>query len=123
MKKATTPRQTYRPHEHLRRRDDFRRVFDQRRSVSDACLIVYGHPNGLDYLRLGLSVSRRLGNAVVRNKIRRRCREAFRLTRDQMPVGLDLVLVPRGGRVPSLEELKASLPRLVHALAKKWSVS
>src|SRR6516164_8138516 len=109
----------FRPHEHLRRPDDFRRVFERRRSASDAWLIVYGCENGLPHLRLGLSVSRKFGQATHRNRLRRLYREAFRLTRQEMPVGLDLVLIPRSPVEPALDALKQSLPRLVGQLARK----
>ncbi len=109
----------FRPHEHLRRGDDFRRVFERRRSVSDGWLIVYGCENGLEHLRLGLSVSRKFGPATHRNRLRRLYREAFRLTRAGLPTGLDLVLIPRTAKAPSLAELKESLPRLVGQLARK----
>src|SRR5437588_1337404 len=111
----------FRPAEHLRRPADFRRVFERRRSVSDAWLIIYACPNGLPYLRLGLSVSRKVGQATYRNRLRRLYREAFRLTRSEMPVGLDLVLIPRSPREPTLDDLKNSLPRLVAQLAKKFA--
>lgn len=109
----------FRPEEHLRRSKDFRRVYDRRRSVSDHWLVVYGCENGLTHLRLGLSVSRKVGNAPHRNRLRRLYREAFRLTRHHMPVGLDLVLIPRRPDEPSLEALQQSLPKLVHAVARK----
>jgi ribonuclease P protein component len=109
----------FRAHEHLRRADDFRRVFERRRSVSDAWLIVYGCENGLPHLRLGLSVSRKFGQATHRNRLRRLYREAFRLTRHEMPVGLDLVLIPRTAEAPPLAELKQALPRLVGQVARK----
>jgi ribonuclease P protein component len=118
----TTPephRFRFRPAEHLRRPVDFQRVYNRRRSVSDGLLIVYACPNGLPYLRLGLSVSRKVGPAVHRNRLRRLYREAFRLTRHEMPTGLDLVLIPRRPEAPALEELKKSLPRLVGQLARK----
>jgi ribonuclease P protein component len=109
----------FRKHEHLRREADFRRVYQRHRSVSDRWLIVYACENGQPYLRLGFSVSRKLGGAVQRNRLRRLYREAFRLTRHTMPVGLDLVLIPRRAEPPSLAELKQSLPRLVHQAARK----
>ena len=105
--------------EHLRRPADFQRVYDRRRSASDEWLIVYACENGLPHLRLGLSVSRKFGNAVRRNRLRRLFREAFRLTRQEMPTGLDLVLIPRKKEDPDLAALKKALPRLVDQLARK----
>jgi ribonuclease P protein component len=107
----------FRPHEHLRRPGDFRRVYARRRSAGDGCLLVYACENGLAYSRLGLSVSRKVGTAVTRNRFRRLFREAFRLTRHQLPTGLDLVLIPRGTQPPALAELMQSLPKLVGQVA------
>ena len=109
----------FRRAEHLRRPADFRRVYDRRRSSSDGWLIVYACENGLPHSRLGLSVSRKVGNAVHRNRLRRLYREAFRLTRQEMPTGLDLVLIPRRPDEPTLEALKRALPRLVRQAARK----
>jgi ribonuclease P protein component len=109
----------FRPHEHLRRPADFRRVYDRRRSASDGRLLVYGCENGLPYSRLGLSVSRKVGGAVQRNRLRRLYREAFRLTRAELPVGLDLILIPRSAEEPPLAELQRSLPRLVGQIARQ----
>jgi ribonuclease P protein component len=118
---AASPRRTYafRPAEHLKRPADFRRVYERRRSASDAWLIVYACPNALPYLRVGFSVARKVGPATHRNRLRRLYREAFRLSRQDMPVGLDLVLIPRRSDEPTLDELKRSLPRLVHQLARR----
>lgn len=109
----------FRKHEHLRRAVDFRRVYDRRRSIADGWLLVYACENGLPHLRVGLSVSRKVGPAHRRNRLRRLYREAFRLTRSSMPVGLDLILIPRTSEEPLLEELKRSLPRLVQRLARR----
>src|SRR5205814_8006655 len=110
---------TFRPHEHLRRPADFRRVYDRRRSVSNGWLIVYACPNDLPHNRLGLSVSRKYGGAVQRNRLRRLYREAYRLTRHAMPAGLDRVLIPRSKDEPALADLLASLPKLVNQVARK----
>src|SRR5919202_4256391 len=109
----------FRPHEHLRRPADFQAVYERRRSASDDWLIVYGRENGLPHLRLGLSVSRKVGGAVQRNRLRRLYREAFRLSRHEMPTGLDLVLIPRGPEDPTLADLRRSLPHLVKQLQRK----
>jgi ribonuclease P protein component len=109
----------FRKEEHLRRPAEFKRVYDRKRSVSDHLLIVYGCPNGLPRLRVGLSVSRKVGPAVHRNRLRRLYREAFRLTRHELPTGLDLILIPRRPDPPSLEELKRSVLKLVRQLGQK----
>jgi ribonuclease P protein component len=109
----------FRKKEHLRRPSDFRRVYARKRSVSDEWLILYGCENGLDYLRLGLSVSAKVGRAVFRNRLRRLYREAFRLTRASLPTGLDLVIIPRSSKEPTLAIVQSSLEHLAKVLAGK----
>jgi ribonuclease P protein component len=108
------------PREHrLRSQDDFRQVYDRRRSVSDEWLIIYGRENGLPHLRLGLSVSRKVGGAVERNRLRRLYREAFRLTHPELAAGLDIILIPRKGEAPPLEQVQQSLRKLIPQLARR----
>lgn len=109
----------FQKHEHLRRPAEFKQVYDARCSVSDGRLVVYGRGNGLAHARLGLSVSRKVGPAVVRNRLRRLYREAFRLTRSELPADLDIVLVPRSRREPTLDDVCESLRRLVPMLRRK----
>jgi len=105
--------------EHLRHPAEFRRVYDRRCSVSAEWLTVYGCPNDLGNARVGFSVSRKIGNAVKRNHFRRLYREAFRLTREHLPTGLDFVLIPRNAREPELEKLKETLIILTKELARR----
>ena len=111
--------QRFRPWEHLKREGDFRLTFDRKRSVSDERLIIYARENGLEHNRLGMSVSRKVGPAVVRNTLRRLYREAFRLTKAELPTGMDLILIPRGTNPPNLIELMESLRKLIPQAAKK----
>jgi ribonuclease P protein component len=109
----------------IRRSADFQRAFRRRSSAADQWIVICGHPNGLPHPRLGLSVSRRLGGAVVRNRWKRLLREAFRLARPQLPGGIDLIVIPRSGEkgtgpiFPRLPSLLESLARLAERVSKK----
>ncbi len=103
----------------VRRHADFRRAFGLRCSASDGRLLLFVHENGLNHPRLGLSVSRKLGNAVARNRWKRLLREAFRLSLLQLPEGVDLVVVPRPDATADLAGLMESLVRLAGRAAGK----
>jgi ribonuclease P protein component len=113
--------QRFRKQEHLRRPADFRRAYERRCAASDAWLLIYACPNNLKFTRLGLSVSRKYGNAPARNRLRRLYREAFRLSKQLLPTGLDLVLLPRSPNEPTLEVLRQSLTALSRRLARRLS--
>ena len=94
-------------------------IYAQRRSVADPALIVYAGANELGFSRVGLSVSRKNGNAVRRNRIRRLLLEAFRLSQDDIPRGFDYILIPRQPVLDSLAEYQASLVALAKQAARK----
>ncbi len=87
----------------LLRTTDFRRVYAQRQSVAIGPLVMYGaqQVTKLSHARIGISVSRRVGNAVVRNQWKRRLREAFRKVKTQFSPDLDVVVVVRATGKPA----------------------
>jgi ribonuclease P protein component len=115
----TAPRFRFLPKFRLKRPVDFKRVFDGRRTASDDRIIVYAVDNSLEYSRLGLSVSRKVGGAVRRNRWKRLLREAFRLNVAKLPTGVDLVIVPRAGFEPELESLQESLLHLARRAVQR----
>ncbi|MFN0020412.1 MAG: ribonuclease P protein component [Pirellulaceae bacterium] len=108
---------------HLRKDADFQRVYVARVYAADDVLVVNGCENALAHPRLGLSVSRKVGNAVVRNDWKRRIREAFRLSREVLPAGVDFVVRPQKEAVLDFHAIAKSLPELAARIARKLSRS
>ena len=103
----------------LSRSGDFERVFRNGRSHAGRELVLYVFPREqAGSQRLGLSVSRRVGGSVQRNRVKRLLREAFRLARAELPPGLDLVIVPRGPAL-TFAQASTSLPELARAIARR----
>ena len=107
----------------------FDRCYKRKRSASDDVLIVYACENGLPHPRLGCSVSKKVGNAVVRNRARRRLRAA---ASQILPLlgrpGHDYVLVARASTLTRdypglLDDLKAALTQAHQRLGPKDPVS
>jgi ribonuclease P protein component len=98
---------------------DFDRIYQARAFAADDVLVVNGAANGLSHPRLGLSVSKKAGSAVVRNRWKRLIREAFRLSCEQLPGGIDFVVRPQKGATPTFEAISRSLPALARRIAKK----
>ena len=98
---------------------EFARAYERRATASDALLLVYVVENALGRPRIGLSVSRKVGGAVVRNRWKRLLREAFRLSRSELPPNVDIVVIPRPAAEPELAALRGSLVRLSRRAATK----
>ena len=84
--------------ERLKGRDEIREVFNRRKGVSCLGAKLLMRPNGLDYNRIAFTFSRKFGNAVERNRSRRLSREVYRLIRNELRQGYDLVLLVYPGR-------------------------
>lgn len=105
----------------IRSRLDFATVYERGVRIGDACFSLIALANEDSRTRLGLAVSKRCGNAVRRNRLKRRLREAFRLSRAELPTGLDLVIQPRADTPIQLVPLRQSLISLTKRAAKKWA--
>lgn len=79
----------------LKNNREFRRVYNRGKSVIMPSIVVYKLPTSQPLTRIGFTVSNKIGNAVCRNRIRRRLREAFRLNEDRIKTGFDIVVVAR----------------------------
>ena len=104
--------------ERITRDADYRRVYARRCSVRDDVVQLCVCANELPQARIGLSVGRKWGKAHVRNRLRRLFREAFRLTKKELPGGIDYVFIPCRSRV-ELAELLERLPRLADQAARR----
>lgn len=87
----------YKNFETLKSNTDFNRVYAAKRSYANRLLVVYILENGTDANRLGVSVSKKVGNSIVRHRLARLVREAFRLNTNHIPDGIDVVVVVKAG--------------------------
>ena len=95
----------------------FRRLYAKGQSCANGYLVVYCRRNGTEENRIGLTVSAKLGHAVVRNKLRRRLREIYRLHEAQFQPGWDIVVVARSRSVSaSYQKLEKSYLHLAGKL-------
>jgi ribonuclease P protein component len=100
---------------------DFARIYERRCSTASGPLVLYAAPRlePTGDSRVGLSVSRRIGNAVVRNRWKRRLREAFRQVRHRLPPATDYVIVVRGGDPGTGAEAARRAESVIEALAAR----
>ena len=101
----------------LKKNSDFRRLYAKGKSAVTPWLVLYARRNRLGENRLGYTVSAKLGHAVVRNRVRRRLREIYRLNAPRLKQGYDLVVVARARAVDApYRTLEAAFLRACESL-------
>lgn len=81
--------------EYIRKNSDYQLVYKNGKSYVNKYLVMYALKNDLGYSRLGISVSKKVGNSIVRHRIARLLRESFRLNFEKFHSGWDMVVVAR----------------------------
>ncbi len=98
----------------LKSNRDFRNVYDKGKSFANRYLVIFFVKNNLDNNRVGVSVTKKLGNSVVRNKIRRRIKESYRLNCDKVRQGYDIVFLSRvNAKNTNYKEIESALLHLI----------
>ena len=101
----------------LKENHECRRLYQKGASAVSGCMVVYCRKNRLGHNRLGITVSVKLGHAVVRNRARRRLREVYRVNSGALKQGYDSILVARGKTVSTgWKELNDTFLRLCRKL-------
>jgi ribonuclease P protein component len=118
-----TSDQRLRKAERLLKRTDFKACERFGARKGGRSLVIYAAPNGLEWSRLGLTVSRKAGNAVRRNQWKRRLRDAFRRNKTELPVGYDFVVIVRSSTSkrehPDMNTLSEEFIASAHAAATR----
>ena len=107
--------------ESLKKNKDFQSVYRNGKSFANKCLVMYIIPNELNKNRLGISVSKKVGNSVVRHHLTRLIRESYRLQEDMFNSGLDIVVIARNtAKDISYNEVESALLHLggLHKILK-----
>ena len=109
--------------ESLKKNRDFQMVYRQGTSYANRYLVMYVKENHLEKNRIGISVSEKVGNSVVRHRLTRLIRESYRLNEQKFRSGLDIVVVARvnakGRSCQEIEKALLHLGRLQKILNKK----
>jgi ribonuclease P protein component len=102
--------------QHLKKARDFERLHQEASKFFSYSLLCFAQKNTLSYHRLGLSVSKKLGNAVERNRIKRILREAFRLHQHEIPPGYDFLWIGKRGQGFEFHEIEKQVQWLLRKI-------
>ena len=83
--------------ESLKKNKDFQYIYRKGKSYANKYLVMYVLENGTSQNRLGISVSKKVGNSIVRHRLTRLIRESYRLQEERFRCGLDIIVIARIG--------------------------
>ena len=99
--------------ESLKKNKDFQNVYRRGKSFANKYLVMYVMENHMDRNRLGISVSKKVGNSIVRHRLTRLIRESYRLQEDRFRCGLDIVVIARiGAKGKSYKDIDGAMLHL-----------
>ncbi|TWU30981.1 ribonuclease P protein component [Novipirellula artificiosorum] len=102
------------------RSDRFTIVLRQGACAADGVLVLFAVAQSTPGpTRIGITIPRRAGNAVIRNRWKRWIRESFRTQWEHLPAGLDIVVRPKKGATPAWKTIRKSVPSLARKAAKR----
>ena len=102
---------------------DFTKIIRSGTCVADGTLVLFALPmaEGDKSTRIGITIPRKTGNAVLRNRWKRLIRESFRQQQDDLPAGYEFIVRPKRGASPEWLAIQKSIPRLATKAAKRAS--
>ena len=101
--------------ESLKKNKDFQNVYRNGKSFANKYLVMYVLDNQKDKNRLGISVSKKVGNSIVRHRLTRLIRESYRLQEDRFRCGLDIVVIARtGAKEKNYHDIDSAMLHLAH---------
>ena len=99
--------------ESLKKNEEFKKVYEKGKSLANRHLIIYVLRNELKKNRVGISVSKKVGNSVVRHRVTRLIRECYRISEEDFKCGYDIVIIARTtAKELSFKEIKSALLHL-----------
>ena len=112
--------------ESLKKNKDFQNVYRTGVSFANRLLVMYVKENKTETNRIGISVSKKVGNSVIRHHLTRLIRESYRLQEDMFNSGLDIVVIVRvAAKTAKYKEIESALLHLgrLHKIIKNDSFS